>query len=354
MRITRKIILPLVIVLAGFALISCDNDLFSYVSKMSDYGPKWTASGNIPEGGLITVTFPDDVINADVIDNYEIVYAGAGTVSISGLSYDSATFTATLSITCTDTDGSYFYIRIVSSDTPVTMGTWVIDDKHSPSYRTTGGTVTAEWDSGGVTTLGSSTEIYVYFSEAVSNADDYTNYQVSYSGSGTVGIGSVTYNSSTYQAVLTVICTGTDGSDVTFRIIEGTTPITNGQSVLSGVSSSALATPDLYAPAVSVVSPDPSTETIYEGDVYIYITFSENVNDADNVTTYNTGGITATSVTLVSITYDEATFTATLYLTVTGSYAPNQFYLVILPDMIYDGNSNYMSSSYTIEYPLSI
>jgi hypothetical protein len=176
--------------------ISCDNtDLFTFAEKTGNYGPTWSPYITFPSApdmstGTVTVAFPDDVINADLLDNYLLTcdYSGTG-INISPAYVAGLNNIVTIGLQFTGTNGSGFCIELVTSEdtlgnsTCITdMAGHVIDGYLSPSYHAPdliAPSVTWNPDPGTYTLqAGSEATIRISFSEPVKGADTSANYQV--------------------------------------------------------------------------------------------------------------------------------------------------------------------------------
>ncbi|HOW83802.1 MAG TPA: hypothetical protein PK573_14670, partial [Spirochaetota bacterium] len=259
----------------------------------------------------------------------------------SSAAYGSATLTATLTLAFSSTDGSMFWIKIVSSATPITMGTSTLDKITSPSYSTPGGSVSVTgWSSGSGSTLNASTYIDITFSADVSNADNINNYQINYGGAGSIYINSASYDSGSHTATLTVICSYTDGSTVSFSIIDGGTPISSGSYAINSGTSPSYYTPDTVNPQISSWSPT-SGSTISSGSSTIQITYTENVTGAGLITNFTMSGTATGSIT--GITYDSGTYTTTLTINATGTAATVN--ITVVSANITDSGGNVLSTA---------
>ncbi|MCP4136320.1 MAG: choice-of-anchor D domain-containing protein, partial [bacterium] len=80
----------------------------------------WSTPGIINNGDIISVTFSENVNNSQNPDNYRINYSGPGSITMNNsISYNSGTFTASLPMALSGTDGSTFTIETVTGTTPI-------------------------------------------------------------------------------------------------------------------------------------------------------------------------------------------------------------------------------------------
>ncbi|MCP4130734.1 MAG: hypothetical protein GY754_07110, partial [bacterium] len=276
----------------------------------------WTSAGTIANGGTVQVTFSEDVSNATNTDNYVVNYAGTGSVSIQSISYNSGTRTAELTMSLALTNGATFTIETVTGSSPITDGTHTLANGTSPLYSTadlvaptvTSWTASGQVSSGGVIT--------VQFSDNVVNADNISNYQVNYSGPGTVTItGPISYDSGAFTAALTMSISGTDGTTFTIETVTGASPISDGTNNLTNGTSNTYLTADEIIPTITGWSP---SGTVNNGDT-VYVQFSENVSNANRTDNYQVNHTGAGTVGIQGVTYDSGTHRATLTVTVSGT-----------------------------------
>ena len=187
--------------------------------------------------------------------------------------------------------------------------------------------------------MNSSSSVSVTFTGDVSNADNINNYQVNYSGAGSIYINNASYSSNT--ATLTVICSSTDGSAVSFSIVDGGTPISSGTYTITGGTSPSYYTPDTVTPQVSSWSPT-SGSTISSGSSTIQITYTENVTGADTLPSFTMSGSATGSIT--GISYDPGTYTTTLTVNATG-IAPDTVIITVVSANITDSSSNVLGTA---------
>ncbi|HOC46938.1 MAG TPA: hypothetical protein PKM26_10075 [Syntrophorhabdaceae bacterium] len=234
-RLYNKVFLLLALIVV--TNVSCDGvDMFTFAKEMSAYGVKWSYEYDEALGtGTMTARFPESVTNAEMAANYSVNYSGTtGTVTLSSAAYDSATLTATLTLTFSSTDGSMFWIKIISSATPITMGTSTLDKITSPSYSTPGGSVSVSgWSptSGSTISSGSST-IQITYTENVTGTDTLPSFTMS--GSATGSITGISYDPGTYTTTLTVNATGIAPDTVIITVVSAN--ITDSSSNVLGTA----------------------------------------------------------------------------------------------------------------------
>ncbi len=275
----------------------------------------WTPAGTIADSGTVELTFSEDVSNGDVISNFQVSYSGAGSVSISGLSYNAGTFTTTLTISIVNTDGSPFTITTLTGATPISDGTNNLVNGTSPTYMSVDSTAPfiQSWTPSGL--ILDTDTIDVVFSSAVFDADNSGNYQVNYTGTGTLSISGVSYNAGTLTATLTMSISGTDGSSFDINTLTGPTPINDGANNLTNGTSNTYLTLDSVAPTIDSWT---GSGTITNGQT-IEVTFSENVSNADLLSNYQVNYAGSGSLSISGIIYDGGSFTATLTISMTST-----------------------------------
>jgi len=225
------------LVIISWYLTGCERNGLYDTAKEAMEGPKiiWSDNVNLSAGDTINVTFPENVINADDLNNYNVKFYGTGTMYISSITYDAATFTASLSMSVSGTDGKPFEIEIIEGPSPISS---VIDNTRtftgrSPEYVTPDMVppYITNWNVS--VPVSDNSIISITFSENVKNGNDRSNYSINYGGQGTVSIYSVTYDPGTFTAVLRITAVCTDG--VSFTI--GVGNISDGTNYLSDTSS---------------------------------------------------------------------------------------------------------------------
>ncbi|MCP4136317.1 MAG: hypothetical protein GY754_35430 [bacterium] len=298
---------------------SLDNSVINYtINPNAPSITSWTEAGTIADGNIIQVTFSEDVSNATEAGNYNVNYSGTGTVTIlEPIVYNSGTRTAELTISLFETNGATFTINTVTGSNPISDGTHTLANSTSNLYSTADllAPTVSSWTVSG--TVNDGDVITVKFSENVVNTNNINNYQVNYSGTGTVSITQpISYNDTEHTAALTMSISGTDGKTFTIETITGTSPISDGtNNLVNGISNTYL-TSDEVAPTIISWS-DPG---VINNDDTITITFSENVINADNINNYSINYSGSGSVTINdSISYNSDTFTASLPLSLSGT-----------------------------------